>query len=73
MTWQRMWCNVRAATLNATLQLLVIYFKKEKKKRMMWQLMWCNMRAAALNTALQLLVILVFNPRNARDHLKSHK
>ena len=24
MTWQRMWCNVRAAALNSTLQLLVI-------------------------------------------------
>ena len=25
MMWQLMWCNVRAAALNATLQLLVIY------------------------------------------------
>ena len=25
MTWQLMWCNVRAAALNATLQFLVIY------------------------------------------------
>ena len=32
MTWQLIWCNVRAAAeLNATLQLLVIYrfFKKD--------------------------------------------
>ena len=25
MTWQLMWCNVRAAALNSTFQLLVIY------------------------------------------------
>ena len=25
MTWQLMWCNVRAAALNVMLQLLVIY------------------------------------------------
>ena len=41
---------------------------------MAWQLIWRNVRAAtALNATLQLLVILVFNPRDARDHLKSHK
>ena len=42
MTWQLMWCNVRAASLNATFQLLVIYSlifdinkntKKLKKKK----------------------------------------
>ena len=35
--------------------------------------MWLNVSTVTLNTTLQLLVILVFNPRDARDHLKSHK
>ena len=66
-----MWRNVRAAALNATLQLLVIYrfiglkivktiLKLKEKlflKKMTWKLMWRNVRAVALNATLQLLVI----------------
>ena len=47
----------------------------KRKKMMTWTWTWLNASATALNATFQLLVIyrLVFNPRDVRDHLKSHK
>ena len=39
MTWQLMWLNLSVATLNATLQLLVIYRLDEHLRNETWDLL----------------------------------